>query len=235
MTRPITLFTGQWADLPLAELAPLAKSMGYDGLELACWGDHFDIQAALASESYVRDKRALLEKHGLQCFALGCHLVGQAVCDRIDERHQSIVPPHVWGDGDPEGVRQRAAQEMKDCARAAARFGVKTVTGFTGSSIWHSIYAFPPTSQAYWDKGFADFAARWTPILDVFDEVDVDFALEIHPTEIAFDLASMQRTLEAVKHTSVSASISTRATSAIRALITSSSCARWATVCATYT
>ena len=182
MTRPITLFTGQWADLPLAELAPLAKSMGYDGLELACWGDHFDIQAALASDSYVRDKRALLEKHGLQCFALGCHLVGQAVCDRIDERHQSIVPPHVWGDGDPEGVRQRAAQEMKDCARAAARFGVKTVTGFTGSSIWHSIYAFPPTSQAYWDKGFADFAARWTPILDVFDEVDVDFALEIHPT-----------------------------------------------------
>ena len=199
MTRPITLFTGQWADLPLAELAPLAKSMGYDGLELACWGDHFDIQAALASESYVRDKRALLEKHGLQCFALGCHLVGQAVCDLIDERHQSIVPPHVWGDGDPEGVRQRAAQEMKDCARAAAKFGVKTVTGFTGSSIWHSIYAFPPTSQAYWDKGFADFAARWTPILDVFDEVDVDFALEIHPTEIAFDLASMQRALEAVK------------------------------------
>ena len=199
MTRPITLFTGQWADLPLAELAPLAKSMGYDGLELACWGDHFDIQQALASDSYVRDKRALLEKHGLQCFALGCHLVGQAVCDLIDERHQSIVPPHVWGDGDPEGVRQRAAQEMKDCARAAAKFGVKTVTGFTGSSIWHSIYAFPPTSQAYWDKGFADFAARWTPILDVFDEVDVDFALEIHPTEIAFDLASMRRALEAVK------------------------------------
>ena len=124
MTRPITLFTGQWADLPLAELAPLAKSMGYDGLELACWGDHFDIQQALASDSYVRDKRALLEKHGLQCFALGCHLVGQAVCDLIDERHQSIVPPHVWGDGDPEGVRQRAAQEMEDCARAAAKFGV---------------------------------------------------------------------------------------------------------------
>jgi sugar phosphate isomerase/epimerase len=140
----------------------------------------------------------------------------------------------VWGDGDPEGVRQRAAQEMKDCARAAAKFGVKTVTGFTGSSIWHSIYAFPPTSQAYWDKGFADFAARWTPILDVFDEVDVDFALEIHPTEIAFDLASMQRALEA-NSTNASASISTPATSAIRVSITSSSCARSATACATYT
>ena len=197
--RPVTLFTGQWADLPLAELAPLAKSMGYDGLELACWGDHFDIQAALSSKTYLADKHALLKKHGLECYALGCHLIGQAVCDRIDERHQSTLPPHVWGDGDPESVRQRAAREMQDCARAAAEFGVKTVTGFTGSSIWHALYAFPPTSQAYWDKGYADFAARWTPILDAFDAVDVNFALEIHPTEIAFDQASMERALDAVK------------------------------------
>ena len=200
MNRPVTLFTGQWADLPLAELAPLAKSMGYDGLELACWGDHFNIQEALTSPAYLRDKRQLLDQHGLQCFALGCHLVGQAVCDLIDERHRSILPPHVWGDGEAEGVRQRAATEMKDCARAAAEFGVRTVTGFTGSSIWHSIYAFPPTSQAYWDKGFEDFARRWTPILDAFDAADVDFALEIHPTEIAFDLATMQRALDAVDH-----------------------------------
>lgn len=41
MARPVTLFTGQWADLPLADLAPMAKEMGYDGLELACWGRPF--------------------------------------------------------------------------------------------------------------------------------------------------------------------------------------------------
>lgn len=199
MTRPVTLFTGQWADLPLSELAPLARRMGYDGLELACWGDHFNVQEALASKSYAKDKRALLESHGLKCFAIGNHLVGQAVCDLIDERHQSIVPAHVWGDGDPEGVRQRAAQEMKDTARAAAAFGVKTVTGFTGSSVWHATYAFPPTSQAFWDKGFADFGRRWTPILDTFEAQGVRFALEVHPTEIAFDIASAQRAIEAVK------------------------------------
>jgi sugar phosphate isomerase/epimerase len=199
MARPVTLFTGQWADLPLKELAPLAKSMGYDGLELACWGDHFNVQEALASGTYVKDKRALLAAHGLQCFAIGNHLVGQAVCDLIDERHQSILPAHVWGDGDPEGVRSRAAVELQDTARAAARFGVKTVTGFTGSSIWHSIYAFPPTTQAYWDKGFADFARRFLPILDVFEKSDINFALEVHPTEIAFDIASAQRAMEAVK------------------------------------
>ena len=198
MARPVTLFTAQWADLPLAQMAELAKDMGYDGLELACWGDHFNVQDALKSESYVRDKRALLEKHGLKCFAIGNHLVGQAVCDLIDERHKPVLPPHVWGDGDPEGVRQRAAKEMQDTARAAKKFGVKTVTGFTGSSIWHAQYAFPPTSQAYWDKGFADFGTRWKPIFDVFEAEDVNFGLEIHPTEIAFDIASMQRALQAV-------------------------------------
>ncbi len=199
MTRALTLFTGQWADLPLAELAPLAKRMGYDGLEIACWGDHFNVREALESPRYVADKRALLADHGLACYAIGNHLVGQAVCDLIDSRHEAILPDHVWGDGDPEGVRQRAAREMQDTARAAAAFGVKTVTGFTGSSIWHTLFAFPPTSQAFWDAGYADFAHRYTPILDTFEEVDVNFALEVHPTEIAFDIATSERALDAVK------------------------------------
>jgi len=199
MARPVTLFTGQWADLPLEQLAPMAKQMGYDGLELACWGDHFDVRAALENDTYVSDKKALLERHGLKCYAISNHLVGQAVCDRIDERHQGIVPPRVWGDGDPEGVRGRAAQEMMDTARAAKKMGLETVNGFTGSSIWHSLYAFPPTSQDYWQAGFNDFAARWLPILEVFDECEVNFALEVHPTEIAFDIASAERALEALE------------------------------------
>jgi sugar phosphate isomerase/epimerase len=196
MPRPITLFTGQWADLPLAELAPLARRMGYDGLELACWGDHFNVQEALASPGYVAAKRALLAEHGLQCFAIGNHLVGQAVCDPIDDRHKAIVPPHVWGDGDGEGVRQRAAREMADTACAAALFGVPTVTGFTGSPIWHAVYAFPPTTQAFIDRGFAEFARRWRPILDAFEASGVNFALEVHPTEVAFDTASAERALD---------------------------------------
>jgi len=198
MARPVTLFTGQWADLPLSELAPLAKRMGYDGLELASWGDHFNIHEALESPGYVKAKRESLADHGLQCFAISNHLVGQAVCDLIDGRHKAILPAAIWGDGDPEGVRQRAAAEMKLTARAAARFGVKTVTGFTGSSIWHATYAFPPTTQAFWDKGFQDFATRWLPILDQFEQAGVNFALEVHPTEIAFDIATSQRALAAV-------------------------------------
>jgi sugar phosphate isomerase/epimerase len=201
MARPITLFTGQWADMPLAELAPLAKKMGYDGLELACWGDHFEVEKALKDEGYIEERRQLLQENGLRCFAIGNHLVGQAVCDdSIDERHQAILPPRVWGDGDPEGVRRRAAEEMKATARVAARFGVDVVTGFTGSSVWRKLYFFPPTEQEEIEEGFRDFAERWDPILDVFDEEGVRFAFEVHPTEISYDIHSTERALEAIGH-----------------------------------
>ncbi|MFN7210675.1 MAG: sugar phosphate isomerase/epimerase family protein [Aggregatilineales bacterium] len=198
MARPVTLFTGQWADLPLSVLAEKAAAWGYDGLELACWGDHFEVSRALSEDGYIQSRLDILAKHGLRCFAISNHLVGQCVCDPIDERHKSILPPHVWGDGEPEGVRRRAAQEMMDTARAAAKLGVKVVNGFTGSSIWHLLYRFPPTSDALIEAGYADFAARWQPILDVFDEVGVRFALEVHPTEIAYDIVTTHKALEAI-------------------------------------
>jgi len=200
MTRPITLFTGQWADLTLETVAQKAAAMGYNGLELACWGDHFDVSKALSNDSYIRSRHAILEKYGLSYYAISTHLVGQAVCDLIDERHKDILPPHVWGDGEPEGVRQRAAEEVKNTARAAAKFGVKVVNGFTGSSVWHMIYSFPPTDLKLIDAGYKDFADRWNPILDVFDEVGVRFGLEVHPTEIAYDIYTTQKALEAVNH-----------------------------------
>ena len=200
MPRPVTLFTGQWADLPLETLAVKAAGWGYDGLELACWGDHFDVELALSDDGYCDGRRDLLARHGLRVHAISNHLVGQAVCDRIDDRHRAILPQRVWGDGAPEGVQRRAAEEMQRTARAAARLGVSVVNGFTGSSIWPLLYAFPPVTPAMIDAGFADFAARWTPILDVFAEAGVRFALEVHPTEIAFDISSAERALEAIGH-----------------------------------
>jgi sugar phosphate isomerase/epimerase len=198
VSRPVTLFTGQWADLPLTELADKASGWGYDGLELACWGDHFDVVRAAEDPDYCVAKREMLASHGLDVWAISNHLAGQAVCDVIDARHESILPDHVWGDGDPEGVRRRAAEEMKATARAAANLGVAVVNGFTGSSIWPLLYSFPPVSDGQIEAGFFDFAERWSPILDVFDEVGVRFALEVHPTEIAFDIVTAERAIEAL-------------------------------------
>ena len=198
MARPVTLFTGQWADLPLEELCRKARDFGYDGLELACWGDHFEVDKALSDDTYCAKKRDLLEKHDLKLFAISNHLVGQGVLDNIDERHKVILPEYVWGDGDPAGVNERAAEEMKNTARAAQKLGVGVVNGFTGSSIWHLIYDFPPTTRGMIEGGFNLLAERWNPILDVFQECGVKFALEVHPTEIAFDIYSAEWALKAL-------------------------------------
>jgi sugar phosphate isomerase/epimerase len=200
MKRPVTLFTGQWADLPLKTLAEKTSQWGFDGLELACWGDHFDVQRALNEPGYLQSRWDILNQHNLKCFAISNHLVGQAVCDPIDSRHREILPAHVWGDGDPEGVHQRAAKEMMDTARAAAKFGVTQVNGFSGSSIWHLLYSFPPNDFAEVEKGYGDFARRWNPIIDVFDQEGVKFGLEVHPTEIAYDFVTTRKVLGAVSN-----------------------------------
>ena len=201
MPRPVTLFTGQWADLPFEEVCRLASEWGYDGLELACWGDHLDVRRAAEDPDYAAGRRAILQEHGLGLWAISNHLLGQAVCDDpIDQRHKDILPSRIWGDGDPEGVRQRAAEEMKTTARAAAALGVDTVVGFTGSSVWKYVAMFPPVPETTIEAGYADFADRWNPILDVFDSVGVRFAHEVHPSEIAYDYWSTHRALEAVGH-----------------------------------
>ena len=199
MGRPVTLFTGQFADIPLAKFAEMVAEWGYDGLELACWGDHFEVDRALSEDGYTQKIWDILEKNDLKCFAIGTHLVGQCVSDAvIDERHKGILPSRLWGDGNPDGVRARATQEIKDTAAAAKKFGVKVVTGFTGSPIWHMLYPFPPTSPEIIDAGYKKFGDQWTPILNVFHENGVRFALECHPAEIAFDIYTAERALEAI-------------------------------------
>ena len=200
MARDFTLFTGQWADLPLEEVARLAAGWGYDGLEIAVSGEHLDAWR-WDDDDYIAERLGILEKYGLKLWAISNHLKGQAVCDKpIDFRHQAIVGDRVWGDGDPEGVRQRAAEEMKNTARLAKRLGVETVVGFTGSSIWQYVAMFPPVPAEVIDAGYQDFADRWNPILDVFDECGVRFAHEVHPSEIAYDYWSTVKTLEAIGH-----------------------------------
>jgi len=198
MARPVTLFTGQWADLPLELLVGKLEEWGFDGVELACWGDHFEVDRAIAEPHYAKAQRDLLERHGLGCWAIGAHLVGQCVADPIDARHKGILPPEIWGDGDPEGVRRRAAERMKDSARAAASFGVPVVNGFTGSPVWHMLYSFPPNDFDAIERGYEEFAERWGPIIDVFDAEGVKFALEVHPTEIAYDFVTTRKTLAAI-------------------------------------
>ena len=197
MSRPVTLFTGQWADLPLEVLAEKAASWGYDGLELACWGDHMDVFRAADDLEYCRQRKAILDKHGLRLLAISNHLAGQLVCDpNNDSRSDGFAPADCAGD--PDKKRAWAVKAVKATAHAARNLGLKVANGFTGSSIWHMLYGFPPVSDATIDEGFAYFAEMWNPIFDVYDECGVRFGLEVHPTEIAFDIVTTKRAIEAV-------------------------------------
>jgi sugar phosphate isomerase/epimerase len=199
--HPVTLFTGQWADLPFEEVARLASSWGYDGLEICTWGDHLDLKRAEEDPTYLQSRRDILDKYNLNVYAISTHLSGQAVCDNpIDFRHEAILRDYMWGDGEAEGVRQRAAEEQKRAARVARKLGVDTVVGFTGSSIWQYVAMFPPVPESVIDAGYQDFADRWNPILDVFDDEGVRFAHEVHPSEIAYDYYTTVKTLEAIDH-----------------------------------
>jgi sugar phosphate isomerase/epimerase len=198
MPRPVILFTGQWADLPLAELAPKVSDWGYQGLELCCWGDHFEVQRALSEEDYCPQKLDLLARHDLQPAVLACHRVGQAVCDAIEPRHRRILPEYVWGDGDPEGVRERAAAEMLATVQAAQKLGASVLSGFTGSPLWAGVQGYPqPTPEEVLD-GLQTFAEAWGPVLDACRDAGLRFALEVHPGQVAFDLYSAEMVLDAV-------------------------------------
>ena len=198
MKRPVTLFTGQWADLTLEEVCKKAVAFGYDGLELACWGDHIEVEKA--DQAYCDAKLALLKKYNLKLFSISTHLVGQAVCDNPDIRHKGMLSDAIWGDGQPEGIRQRAAAEVIKTGEVAKRLGMKIVNGITGSSIWHLNYSFPAVSQEMIQAGYDDFAQRWLPILDAYEKMGVKYALEVHPTEIAFDIETARRALQAVNN-----------------------------------
>ncbi|MEI6218514.1 MAG: sugar phosphate isomerase/epimerase [bacterium] len=199
MARPVTLFTGQFADIPLEQLAKKAKAWGYEGLELACWGDHVDVTRAAKDRKYAKTRKEILADNGLKCFAISNHLAGQLVCDPNDDARSDMFAPASCK-GNAEAKRKWAVQEMKNTARAASNIGVSIVNGFTGSGIWHMIYSFPPVSDAMIEDGFKSFAKLWNPILDVFDTCGVKFALEVHHTEIAFDIVTARRAIKALNN-----------------------------------
>jgi sugar phosphate isomerase/epimerase len=198
MPRPVTLFTGPWADLPLEVLAAKAAEWGYDGLELCCWGDHFEVNRSESEDAYTSARLDLLARHDLQLPVLANHKVGQLVCDDLDKRHQSLAPDHVWGDGKAAGVRQRAAEEMMATFRAAERMGAAVVSGFTGSPIWGAVTGYPAPRPETIADALKQFAKLWNPILDVARDVGVKFAYEVHPGQIAFDLYTAEAALDAL-------------------------------------
>ena len=198
MKRPVTLFSGQWADLPFETFCEKVKSFGYDGIEIACWGDHLDLKKAATDPVYAEGRRAILKKHGLKTWAISAHLPGQCVGDNWDPRLDGFAPSSL--SGKPDEIRKWAIKQLMYAPAAAKNMGVKVVTGFMGSPIWAWWYSFPQTSEKMIDDAFKQIVKLWTPIFDEFDKQGIKFALEVHPTEIAFDYYTAERLLKEFKN-----------------------------------
>jgi sugar phosphate isomerase/epimerase len=195
------LFTGQFADIPLEDLARSAQDWGYQGLELACWGEHLKVDVALGKETgqkYCDGIRQMLSHHGLAIHAISHHLAGQLVCDlNDDERSDAFAPSQCAGD--PELKRDWAIRTMMDTAKVAKMLGATVVNGFTGSPIWHLLYSFPPVKEATIEEGYDFFIEKWGVIMEVYADLGVKFALEVHPTEIAYDTVTARRLLTRIQ------------------------------------
>ncbi|MDF2511910.1 MAG: endonuclease [Herbinix sp.] len=198
MSRLVTLVTCQWTDLKFEDMCKKAKEMGYDGLEIACWGNHLDVKKAATDPSYVSYIKETLEKNGLQCKAIATHIIGQCVGDYNDPRLNNFAPAELADK--PEEIRAWAIETMKYSAIAANKLGVKIITGFVGSPIWKYLYSFPQTTEEMVEDGFNTIVKLWEPILDVMKENGVVFALEVHPGEIAFDYYSTEKLLKKFEH-----------------------------------
>ncbi|NLB90921.1 MAG: sugar phosphate isomerase/epimerase [Clostridiales bacterium] len=192
--RLVTLCTCQWADLPFEDLCALAAKMGYEGLELACWGGGVDLDKAYEDDSYVQYLLDTLKKHGLQSKALATHIIGQCVGDAPDPRLNNFAPPELADK--PEEIRAWAIRTMKKAPVVAKKMGIDVITGFTGSPIWKWLYSFPQTTDQMVEDGFDEIVTLWGPILDEFKKNGVRFALEVHPGEIAFDYYSTKKLLD---------------------------------------
>lgn len=197
MARPVTLFTIQWGDLPLEEICKLAKQMGYEGLELAK-DAHLDVRKAAEDPAYVQEVRDTLAKYDLGCWAISAHLTGQCVTDALqwayDPRLDGFAPSHLAGK--PEEIQKWAVEEMKITAHAAKAMGVDVVTFFMGSPIWKFWYSFPQTTEEMVERGYERIKELWTPIFDEFDRFGIKYALEVHSTEIAYDIWTAKKLLE---------------------------------------
>jgi sugar phosphate isomerase/epimerase len=193
--RPVTIFTGQWADLTFEQMCKTASEMGYDGLELATWGNHIDPKKAAEDDGYVRQVKDTMKKYNLKTWAISAHLCGQLVGDVYDRRHNGFAPQSVADN--PKAMREWAVQEVKYIIKAAENLGIKVITGFTGSPIWNYWYSFPQTTQEMIDEGYQTIVERWSPLFDEMDKKGIVFALEVHPTEIAYDYYTFVKLLEA--------------------------------------
>lgn len=198
MPRTLCLATTAWTDQRLEEIARRAAEWGYSGIELACWGDHFAIQRALAEADYGQAVLEILEKNELKWHGLNVVPTGQCVGDGPDNALRRSVPDYVWDNGEVTGLAARALAELGAVIQVAQKLGQTTVVTATGSDMTRGQLGWPPPARAWVEAGFRRFAETWGIVFDAAANAGVRLALVVAPGQMAFDLPSAEHLLRAI-------------------------------------
>ena len=188
----IGIFTALYQEKSLEEVARYVSPLGYQMVELPAWkgNNHLDIDKVIKGDHSVLN---ILKKYNLEISALNCALPGQLVLGPLDESTDDWAPS-----SDAKEKIKYGIDMVKKTAQAASELKVPVVCGFVGSHVWDKWYIFPPKNEELYEKGWDVFANRWGNIMDTFKGYGVKFALEVHPTEIAYNIETAQRAIQAL-------------------------------------
>ena len=183
----------------LDSIAGWAAGLGFKGIQIPSWdGRLFDLKLAAESQTYCDDLLGTIASHGLVLTELSTHLQGQlvAVHPAYDLLFDSFAPANV--SGSPADRTAWAVEQLGFAAKASRNLGLDRHATFSGALAWPYLYPWPQRPAGLVETAFAELASRWLPILNTFDECDVDLCYEIHPGEDLHDGASFEMFLDRV-------------------------------------
>lgn len=165
-----------------------AAGLGYEGIQIPTWDSRLiDLKKAAESKSYCDELVGKIDDYGLSITELSTHLQGQlvAVHPAYDAMFDGFAPAEVHGN--PKARTEWAVQQVKWAAQASKNLGLKSHVTFSGALLWPFLYPWPQRPAGLVETGFKELAARWKPILDVFEDNGVDACYELHPGEDLHD------------------------------------------------
>lgn len=182
------------------EICGWAAGLAFKGVQIPSWDARlFNLELAAESTEYCDELRGTAASHGLTITELSTHLQGQlvAVHPAYDALFDSFAPESVHGNA---AARTKwAIEQLRFAAKASRNLGLDRHATFSGALAWPYIYPWPQRPAGLVETAFAELAARWLPLLDLFDEQGVDVCYELHPGEDLHDGSSFEMFLEMVE------------------------------------
>lgn len=182
----------------LDTIATYMANLGYEAVQIPSWDARlFDLDLAAQSDTYCDEVKGRLADRGIAISELSTHLQGQlvAVHPAYDAQFDGFAPTSVHGN--PSARQNWAVDQLIKAAKVSAKLGLSAHATFSGALAWPYFYPWPQRPAGMVEDAFAELAARWTPILDKFDEAGIDVGYELHPGEDLHDGVSYERFHEA--------------------------------------